>query len=661
MIHVANQTHPLPPGEAQPVNPAVRLNVRAWGAVALVSGLLIFHQLLLQPSLMQLNADAPVINLAGRQRMLSQKLCKAALALQMSRDTQARETRRRELEAVVNEWTRAHNGLQQGDRDLKLPGHNSLEVRAAFARLEPHFEAILRAVQVLLNDNQLAQELTPPQLAAIEDILQHEDEFLSQMHALVGLYTAEARGHVWQLQILGWGIVAAILMLLFAIQWLVIRPAVNLVGSRFASSEDQYRRLVESMSEGVIVQDLEGQIQFTNPRFCQIIGLSSDELRGQVVSLFIADVDRARYGRMVEISHSQTEPAELALRRRDGQFTETMVSTRPLSDEHGTTQGHLLVITDITARKQAEQRSRELLEQLVHADRLRSMGELAAGLAHEINQPLAAIANYSEACLASLLENPDSKSNLQEPLQRILAAAMRGGEIIRRSRRFAQRRPHEVRAESLNELVRDVEQLCRPEALRRDVKVELLLASEVPPIPVDGIQIQQVLTNLIQNAFVAMETTPAYRRRLRIKTEFLSSAAESNPMGNAENRGVDRSSTRHPADLEQDTWADGTSEESPPFAGPQADGQFVVVSVDDTGPGLGHQDSSRLFEPFVTTRPDGLGLGLAIARKIVEGHGGTIVVSSNPDAGATFRFTLPVHPPTVVTPWEAQTEEPLHA
>ncbi|MDB5386719.1 MAG: domain S-box protein [Planctomycetaceae bacterium] len=613
VIHNSNHSYSIPFGNARPLNPAVRLKVQSWGAVALVSGLLIFHQLLLQPTLMQLNADAPVINVSGRQRMLSQKLAKTALALQTAKDSQSRLARRGELEVVVDQWTRAHRGLQKGDSDLHLRGKNSPEVRTAFAKLEPHFQAILHAVQSLLQDDDIEHTMSQTQLDAIDQILEHEDEFLSQMHALVGLYTADARNHVWQLQILGWGIVAAILAVLLTIHWLVIRPAVDLIGSRFASSEDQYRRLVETMSEGLIVQDLNGLIQFANPRFCQIIGLSAEELQGKLASLFIADADRSRFHRMVEASVSQAEPAELALRRRDGQFTETMASTRPLTDERGATQGFLLVVTDITARKQAEQRSRDLLEQLVHADRLKSMGELAAGLAHEINQPLAAIANYSEACLASLLETIPSATSLQVPLQRILAAAMRGGEIIRRSRRFAQRRPHEIQLENLSDLVRDVEQLCRPEALRRDVKVELALASDLPSLPVDGIQIQQVLTNLIQNAFTAMEATPTYRRRLRITTASLNDI-------------------------------------------------MIVVSVSDSGPGVNELESQQIFEPFVTTRADGLGLGLAIARNIVESHGGTIEVTRNPDAGATFQFTLPIQPPTVVAPlWANLNEEPLHA
>jgi PAS domain S-box-containing protein len=610
--HNPHHPHSNSLGEAASQNPADRLRVWTWCAVALVSGLLIFHQLLLLPTLMQLNTDAPVINVAGRQRMLSQKLAKTALALQVAKNSVSRQSRRGELEAVVAEWTRSHRGLQEGDSELHLPGKSSPAVRAAFANVEPHFQAILNAARELLAPEIDDPQLTDRQLNSIEQILEHEDSFLSQMHALVGIYATEARSHVRELQILGWVIVALILLLLFAAQWFVIRPAVDLIGSRFASSEDQYRRLVESMSEGVIVHDLRGYIQFANPRFCQIIGLSADELTEQLALSFIADVDRSHYFQMIETPLFQSEPVELALRRRDGRFTATMASIRPLTDERGITQGSLLVVTDITARKQAEQRSRELLEQLVHADRLKSMGELAASLAHEINQPLAAIVNYSEACLTSVSEAPAAAENLNFPLQKILSAAMRGGEIIRRVRRFSQRRPHEVRPEAVNDLVRDVEQLCRPEALKRDVQVELALSSDLPLLLIDGIQIQQVLTNLIQNAFHAMETTPAYRRRLRIATALL-------------------------------------------------DEQFAVISVSDTGLGVTKQDSSQLFEPFFTTRPEGLGLGLAIARNIVEVHGGMIEVKRNPDAGATFQFTLPLNSATSVLSNKMPNEEPLHA
>ncbi|MDB5334972.1 MAG: domain S-box protein [Planctomycetaceae bacterium] len=547
--------------------------------------------------------------------MLSQKLAKTALALQTSLSPQARVRRREELSAIVSEWTRAHRGLLHGDTELRLPGETGAEhpeILAAFAKLEPDFLAILSAAKELRPPNDDGQELTPSQHAAIARVMEHEDRFLQQMQALVGLYASNARSHVWQLQSLGWGIVGTILAILVAIQWLVVRPAVASVGLRFATSEAEYRRLVESMSEGLIVHDAVGRIQFANRRFCELVGMSVEELLGLRAAQYVVEVDRSRYFQLLADCTEHSDPVELALVGRGGQRTESMASAQPLFDDHGTQQGFLLVVTDITARKQAERRSRELLDQLAHADRLKSMGELAAGLAHEVNQPLAAIANYASSCLAIVKTDGPPDESIEVPLQRILSAAHRGGEIIRRARRFSQRRPHEVRLESLNDLVRDVEQLCRPEAERREVAIEFHLAVDLPLIPVDGIQVQQILTNLIQNAFVAVDSNSVQDRRIRISTEFTSP-------------------------------------------------EFAKVSVRDNGTGLVGSDAGRVFEPFYSTRSDGLGLGLAIARNIVEAHGGTIEAFNNGDRGATFCFTLSTQPQSVDAILSDVREESVHA
>lgn len=578
------------------LGPAAKLKLRSWSVFVLVAGLLVAQQFLLQPVLNRLDTDGPIINVAGRQRMLSQKLAKAALAFQAAHNREEAQKRRDELNAVVTEWSRAHYALQQGDEELRLPGTNDATIRAAYSRLEPHYRAIQNATRILLADQTAMTSLSAAQRAAIQTILQHEEPFLAQMHELVGLHAASARSRVWQLQALGWGIVATILGLLLAIQALVIRPAVDVIGNRLALWEAQYRRLVESMSEGVVVHDADGRIQLVNRRFCELIGLHVDDILGQKAHQFIAASHQIRYSELVALPFLRNAPVELVLQQSNGGTVDTMASIQFLSDEQDLRDVFLLVVTDISAHKQAEKKSRELQMQLTHANRLKSMGELAAGLAHELNQPLAAIANYAEAGLASLPDQSVLTETLQTPLQRILSAALRGGEIVRRTRRFSQRAAHEVRPESLNDLVRDIEMLYRHEALCREVKVEMELAADLPLLPLDGLQTQQVLANLIQNGFAAMEHTPPHLRRLRIVTE----------------------------------------RESP---------DFVLVSVSDTGTGIPEGEAARLFEPFFTTRTGGLGLGLAIAQNIVAAHGGTISASNNEqgDGGAIFRFTLATH------------------
>jgi signal transduction histidine kinase len=189
---------------------------------------------------------------------------------------------------------------------------------------------------------------------------------------------------------------------------------------------------------------------------------------------------------------------------------------------------------------------------------------------------------------------------------------MRGGEIIRRARSFSQRRPHCLELESINTLVREVEQLCLPEARRRGVSFELQLADDLPDIPVDGIQVQQILTNLIQNAFDALSTIEPYRRRVRLTTRLARTGG-------------------------------------------------VEVRVADTGPGISPEDAERLFEPFVTTRAEGTGMGLAIARNIATAHGGSLRVEPRSEGGAVFQLLLPLEPPALRDiPASNLTQEAIH-
>jgi PAS domain S-box-containing protein len=581
-------------------NPARRLFRGSWSAVACIAALLVLHQLLLQPWIARLSSDAPVINVSGRQRMLSQRLSKAALALEYAPTQIERAQRREELIATVEEWTRAQRGLQRGDPELHLPGATTPAAQQAFRDVDPHFQAIVAAAQALLAIDPARTDAAAhsARALAVQTILRHEAEFLTRMHALVGLFETEARQRIQSMQAVGLAIMAAILGLLLLVQWLVVQPAVKLVGREFEQSEEQYRRLVESMNDGVLVYDLQGRVQFANRRFGEIVGVAVSDLIGKPVSVFVADADRRRFDTLPEIASALAGPVEIALWHHAGRTVETMVSPRPLTHLDGSPQGVLLVLTDMTAHKQAEARGRELLDQLAHADRLKSMGEMAAELAHEINQPLGAISNYAEACLVQLTAPQPGPTDFTAPLQRILKAALRGGEIIRRARSFSQMRPHTVAEVSINDLVCEVDELCRPEARRRAVFVTLQLADELPSIAVDGIQIQQVLTNLIQNAFHALEATPEYRRRLTIRTGRL------------------------PNDE-------------------------IEVAVSDNGPGFSAADAERLFEPFVTTRAEGTGMGLAIARSIVAAHGGRIEAERLPEGGALFRFTLPLEPPTI--------------
>jgi PAS domain S-box-containing protein len=247
---------------------------------------------------------------------------------------------------------------------------------------------------------------------------------------------------------------------------------------------------------------------------------------------------------------------------------------------------------EIEQRHRAEDKIRERETELAHVTRLSTMGEMAATMAHELNQPLAAIANYAGGCLRRLQAGTISQAHLLEATEQITAQAQRAGEIIHRLRSFVRKRePRRTRVD-VNEAVREAIGFSLPEARRFGVAMKLDLAQKLPAVLADLVQLEQVILNLLRNGIEAMRGT----------------------------RGADRLLTVATA----------------------TDGRFVEVSVRDHGAGLSAESTERLFHPFFTTKPHGMGMGLAISHSIVSAHGGRLWAESLPDAGTVFRFTVPI-------------------
>jgi two-component system, LuxR family, sensor kinase FixL len=248
-------------------------------------------------------------------------------------------------------------------------------------------------------------------------------------------------------------------------------------------------------------------------------------------------------------------------------------------------------IRDLTERQKTETRLQELQTELVHISRLTAMGEMASALAHELNQPLSAIANYMKGS-RRLFENRTDRDSLliRDAMDKAAEQSLRAGQIIRRLRDFVARGETERRIESISKLIEEANALALVGAKEHGVRVRLQIDAAHDLVLVDKVQIQQVLLNLIRNAMEAMEQSA--RRELLIGSQ-------------------------------------------------PHDGTMVEVSVTDTGPGIAPEILPQLFQPFVTTKRYGMGVGLSISRSIVESHGGQIVVDSNPGGGTIFRFTLP--------------------
>ncbi len=244
-------------------------------------------------------------------------------------------------------------------------------------------------------------------------------------------------------------------------------------------------------------------------------------------------------------------------------------------------------------RLREEELQRHQVE-LTHVARLSTMGEMAASLAHELNQPLHAVKNYARGSVRRLLKKDEKDEELLSALWQISEEANRAAEIIRRVRGFVRKRDFQVSKLSVNGLVEEVLLLSKAELQRRRAAVVVVLAPDLPAVVGDPIQIEQVMLNLVRNGLEAMDDVPELRGgpRLWIKT------------------------------------------------GRHGDGH-VEVSVQDRGKGIGENDLEKIFEPFFTTKPEGLGMGLAISRSIVQAHGGRLWASASEDQGCTFHFTLP--------------------
>ena len=255
----------------------------------------------------------------------------------------------------------------------------------------------------------------------------------------------------------------------------------------------------------------------------------------------------------------------------------------------------LMLYTVRVQRKLAERELelRRHMVEMAHTNRLTTVGQMVVELTHEINQPLYAISNFAKACLSMLKENtPDNRERALHWMHQIAEQARRAGEIIRRHRQFVQSDSPVRTPADVNDIVRDVIQLLEMDPRLRGVQIVTDVSANSPPIQVDRIQIEQVLVNLLVNAAEAMHDMPKENRKITVATRTLNG--------------------------------------------------HIDVAVRDAGCGLPPATLGRLFEPYFSTKPDGMGMGLPISRSLIEDHGGRLWAEPNPDRGLTFRFSLPI-------------------
>jgi C4-dicarboxylate-specific signal transduction histidine kinase len=275
-------------------------------------------------------------------------------------------------------------------------------------------------------------------------------------------------------------------------------------------------------------------------------------------------------------------------------------------------------VMDITARKQAEEAVSKAQAELAHVTRVTALGEMTASIAHEVNQPLAAVVTNANASLRWLSGESPNLAEAREAIRRIIRDGNRGGEIIGRIRALAKKAPPKKDWLDLNEAIGEVVAMARSEVQRNRVLLQTKLANDLPLILGDKIQLQQVILNLLMNAVEAMSGAGEGPRELGVNSEKVADIHGEPKEERYQNRGL--------VDTE---WT------------------HVLVTVRDSGPGLDPQRLNRLFDAFYTTKPQGLGMGLAISRSIIEAHGGRLWAKANTPYGALFQFTLPIRDETI--------------
>jgi PAS domain S-box-containing protein len=354
-------------------------------------------------------------------------------------------------------------------------------------------------------------------------------------------------------------------------------------------SEERYREVVESQTDLVCRFLPDTTLTFVNEAYCRFFGRSRDELIGHKFLDLLPETAQGAALNHVRslVDNPRTETYEHEVVLPDARIRWQQWTDHAIVGSDGRVTEFQAIGRDVTDRKRAEEARRNL----AHATRMSTMGTMAGSLAHELNQPLTAILSNAQAGSRFLAGPSPNVSEVRDLLHDIAQDTKRAGEVIRQLRTLVKKDQPKFEKLDLNGMIQDMVRLLHSDTVIRKVRIALDLDSGLRSVRGDSVQVQQVILNLMLNAFDAMKEVPEGERKVSVRTR-------------------------------------------------QPDGS-IQIEVSDCGTGIHPEQLTRVFEPFQTTKPDGLGLGLSISRSIVEAHGGRLWVENNPDRGATFYLTLP--------------------
>jgi PAS domain S-box-containing protein len=362
------------------------------------------------------------------------------------------------------------------------------------------------------------------------------------------------------------------------------------------ASEERWRSMFETSAVGIAVLDEQNHFAATNEALQKMVGYSGEELQSLGPLDITHQDDREATQKLIEDMRNgkrQDLPTEKRYRRKDNKVIWVRVSAARAFDSGSSLQGIPAIIEDITERKSAEVAWHDARDALSRATRLTIMGELSASIAHEVNQPLAAIITNGQACERFLGFSPPDLDEVKDAVGEIVRDGRRASEVLKRVRAMSKNTAPERGQVDVNLAIAEVLALTRDELQRHRVAVQTDLRSKVPTIMADRVQLQQVVLNLVMNGIDAMRAVTDRPRILTVRSQL-------NDQGN------------------------------------------IVVNVADSGVGLDPANRDRIFESFFTTKPEGMGMGLAISNTIIEAHHGRLWAESGSPFGTVFGFTLPL-------------------